>query len=258
MTLRKVEYLVAELPEHPQQLIITREGMRYESHSNLTRPESLGIGVFERRLERAEMEAIESQLDPVRLRLLPDHYGKVLSGDRSKRIRLTADDGTIIEKLVGTKLPVDPTLQRAIDWLDRLADDVTRYPRQVLLMSLQDVTLGREGEFSATLILSGAGDQPVRFRPPRGQPDAPDGLLTLYWWPYTGGPKSNVQAAPIISQVSTASTPGALATFRIRSRLEGGSAGAMALQVRYLNMASKLDASDVLLGQLFSSPIVVR
>jgi hypothetical protein len=204
------------------------------------------------------MEGIETQLDPAGLRSLPDHRGRVLSGDSSRRIRLTTEDGTI-EKLVGTALPINPTLQRAIDWLDRLVEGMTRYPRQVLQMSLQDATLGRDGEFSATMILTGAGDQPVKFRPPRGQPDAPDDLLTLYWWPNTpGAPKANVQSAPVVAQVSTAKTPGALATFRIRSRLAGISAGSFAVQIRYCNMAPKQDAFDVLVGQLFSSPIVVR
>jgi hypothetical protein len=258
MKLQKVEYLVGDLPEHPQRLTITRDEIRYESHSNLSRPASLGIGVFERLLSKGEIEAIESELEPVSFRSLPDHHGQVLSGDRWRRIRLTSGDETI-DKLVGTKLPINPALQKTIDWLDRLVDDTTRRPRSVLQMSLQDATLGRDGEFSATIILSGAGDQPVMFRPPRGQPDAPDGLLTLYWWPDSpGAPKANVQSAPVISQVSAVRAPGVLATFRIRSRLEGISAGSFAVQVRYFNMAPKLDTSDVLVGQLFSSPIVVR
>src|SRR5215831_1160728 len=90
MKLEVLEYLVADLPEYPQRLTIAGNTIRYESHSNLSQPGSLGIGVFERTLSRPELERIESELDPVSFRSLPDHHGQVLSGDRWKRIRLTA------------------------------------------------------------------------------------------------------------------------------------------------------------------------
>jgi len=260
MTLQKVEYLVGDLSEYPQQLTITQDGIKYESHSNLGRPASLGIGVYERPFSKEEMEAIESEFDRVSFQSLADHYGQVLSGDRWRRIRLTSG-GETIEKLVGTKLPINPTLQKTIDWLDRLVDETTQHPRRVLQMSLQDATLDRDGEFSATMTLIGVGDQKVMFRPPQGQLDSPEGSLVLYWWPYDpGAPKKNVQytRAISISQISTAKTHGALATFRIQSRLEEISLGTFIVQIQYSNMLPKFDAFDVLIGQLYSSPIVVR
>src|SRR4029077_4705042 len=103
----------------------------------------------------------------------------------------------------------------------------------------QEATIDREGEFSATMTLIGAGDQRVAFRPPQGRPDATDGSLVIYWWPHDpGGPKSNVKSTRAIgiSQTSTAKIQGALATFRIRSRLEGTSSGSFVVQIQYSNM----------------------
>jgi hypothetical protein len=258
MKLQKVEYLVAELPEHPQLLTITGGAMRYESHSNSHRPGSLGIGVYERPLASGELEAIESRLNPSVLQSLKDHRGQVLSGDRSRRIRLTSDTGTI-EKLVGTKLPVDPALQKTIDWLDTLVDDVSRYPRRVLQMTVQDAALSRDGAFSATLILSSSGDQQVRFRPPRAAPAAQDDVLALFWWPHAAGaPKGDVQRAPVTAQAVPARTRDGLGTFLVRSRLEGLSAGSVAVQILYLNMTPKLDGGDVPVGELLTDPIVLH
>ena len=260
MKLQKVEYLVDELPEAPQKLTITRDEIRYESHSNLNRPAFLGIGVFERRLSKEEMEAIESEIDPAVFRSLPDHWGQVASGDLWKRIRLRAGDETI-EKLVGTQLPIDPTLQKTIDWLDRLVDDTIRYPRSVLQMSLQDATLDRDGEFSATMILTGAGGRKVAFRPPQSLLDAQDGSLAISLWPNDpGAPKADVQYARVtnISEISTAKTNGALATFRVRSRFEGISTGPFLVQIEYSNVTPKLGTFDVPTGRLYSSWIAGR
>lgn len=79
---------------------------RFESHSNQNQP-ALGIGVYERSFSDADMVTIESRIDPGSFASLPDHLGKVLPGERWKRIRLTVD-GQKVEKLVGASLPVDP------------------------------------------------------------------------------------------------------------------------------------------------------
>src|SRR6185437_15369013 len=146
MNLKRVEYLVGDLPEYPQKLTITRDVIRYESHSNLSRPGSLGIGVFERPLAKGEFETIESEFNQVSFKSLPDHHGQVLSGDRWKRILLTSGDETI-DKLVGPKLPIIPALQKMIDRLERFVDETTQHPVSVLQMSVQEATIDREGEF---------------------------------------------------------------------------------------------------------------
>src|SRR5580765_8814265 len=102
MSFRQLEYLVGELPEYPQRLTIGSGKLRYESHSNLSNPGSLGIGVFERALAEKEFEALASNFSPATFAALPDHRGQVLSGDRWKRIRLTVEDQTL-DKLVGSK-----------------------------------------------------------------------------------------------------------------------------------------------------------
>jgi hypothetical protein len=43
--------------------------------------------------------------------------------------------------------------------------------------------------------------------------------------------------------------------FRIRARLTNVPAGAFTLQVRYSNLASRWDNSEVVVGQLFSTPV---
>ena len=50
MNRKESEYQVSDLPEYPQRLTITGESVRYESHSNVSRPGSIGIGVYQRPL----------------------------------------------------------------------------------------------------------------------------------------------------------------------------------------------------------------
>jgi hypothetical protein len=254
MSFRQLEYLVGELPEYPQRLTIGSGKLRYESHSNLSNPGSLGIGVFERTLSEKELEALASNFSPAAFAALPDHRGQVLSGDRWRRIRLIVEDQTL-DKLVGTKLPVDVSMQRTIDRLERLVDDVQQHPVSVLRMNLRDAAVDRSGVFSGILELSGSGPQRVPFRTPLTLVDAPQGSLDVYWWPYRPDlSRSNVETT-VITEVAKVSDGGGLGAFRIRARLTNVPAGAFALQVRYSNLAPRWDNSDVVVGQLFSTPV---
>lgn len=256
MTIDRVEYEVSELSEYPQRLTISNEGLRYESHSNERRPESLGLGLYERAVAPGEVESIEQQIAPTTLRSLPDHRGNVLAGDLVKRIRVTAG-GETIEKLVGTKLPIDPALQRTIDVLDRLVADVEKHPRRVLRVTVQNATLSGTGEFAATVSFLGDGLSMTAVRGPRDRSDSPDDLVTLYWWPHVpGAPKSDVHAVPVVLQ-SVTSRPGALATFTVHSRLENTPTGHVTVQLRYLNMSPTVGTRTVEVGQLFSTPVVL-
>ena len=259
MSFLQLEYLVGELSTHPQRLTIGSGKLRYESHSNLSNPGSLGIGVFERTLSEKEFEAIDSAFVPGAFAALPDHRGQVLSGDRWRRIRLTVE-GQTLDKLVGTKLPVDANLQKAIDRLDRLVEDVKQHPLSVLRMNLRDPVVDRSGLFSAILELTGSGPQRVPFRSPLTLADAAQGSLDVYWWPYRPDmSRSNVETTVIndVAPVSDVQGGGLLGAFRIRARLTSAPAGAFALQVRYSNLASKWDKSEVVVGQLFSIPVAL-
>src|SRR5262249_52312024 len=148
---------------HPERLIIGSGKLRYESHSNLSNPGSLGIGLFERPLSEKELEAIASNFSPGAFAALPDHRGQVLSGDRWRRIRLTVE-GQTLDKLVGTRLPVDASMQRTIDRLERLVEDARQHPVSVLRINLRDAAVDRSGLFSGVLELAGSGPQRVSFR----------------------------------------------------------------------------------------------
>jgi hypothetical protein len=247
MTLEKIEYLVGELPEQPQRLTITQDAVRYESHSNLNRLAS-GLGVFERPLAKGDMAAIEAGLDLAAFASRPDHHGQVLSGERFQRIRLTTGEA-VIEKMVGSKLAVDPGLQKLIDWLDRLAAETTKYPRSLLQLTVQDAALDRQGEFSATVAVVGGGDQPMRFRPPGPGTDS----LAVYWWPYRAdGGRDDVQRTPV-----TAVAPAAGGGFRIRCLLGGPVSVSLAVQVQYVNLQPRMGGIEVATGELYSQPVVV-
>jgi hypothetical protein len=256
MTIDRVEYEVSELAEYPQRLTISSEGLRYESHSNERHPELLGLGLYERAAAPGEVESIERQLAPATLRSLPDHRGKVLAGDLVKRIRVTTG-GETIEKLVGTSLPIDPALQRAIDVLDGVALDVAKHPRRVVRMTVQNAALSAAGQYTATVSFVGEGVPATAFRAPRGRADSAEELVTLYWWPQIpGAPKSDVRAAPVVME-SVASKSGALGTFTVRSRLEGKPTGQAVVQLRYLNMSPTVATRTVDVGQLFSTAVVL-
>ena len=256
MSFRQLEYLVGELPEYPQRLTIGSGKLRYESHSNLSNPGSLGIGVFERTLSEKEFEALASNFSPATFAALPDHRGQVLSGDRWRRIRLTVE-GQTLDKLVGTKLPVDVSMQRTIDRLERLVDDVKQHPLSVLRMNLRDAAVDRSGVFSGILELSGSGPQRVPFRTPLTLVDsAAQGSMDVYWWPYRPDlSRSNVETTAITEAAKVSDSGGLLGAFRIRTRLTNVPAGAFTLQIRYCNLASKWDNSEVVVGQLFSTPV---
>ena len=251
MKLQRIEYLVADLPEYPQQLTITPHSIRYESHSNSALP-AIGIGLYERAISEQEAEGIEAALDPVSLRSLPDHHGQVLSGDRWIRIRLISQNESV-EKLIGTKLPVDPKLRRAIDRLDRLVDQTIQYPHSVLQVSLTDAMLDRDGRFSAAVMFNGAGVQEVTFNPQQNEAAATAGSLALYWWPYRAGvPKSDVHSAQVtdISPVTSSKPTDGLGTFQVHARIEPSSRP-LVVQIRYLNMTGPV-------GMLFSSPVTLQ
>ena len=257
MTIDRIEYEVSELAEDPQRLTVSSEGLGYESHSNERRPESLGIGLYGRPAASGEMEAIERQIAPATLRSLPDHRGKVLAGDVVKRIRVTTG-GDTIEKLVGSRLPIDPALQRVIDALDDVIVNVAKHPRRVLRMNVQNAALSATGEFSATVSFVGDGISMMGFLAPRGRGDAPEESVKVYWWPQIpGAPKSDVHVAPVTMQ-SVTSRPGALATFTAHSRLRDiPTTGHVNVQLRYLNMTPTANARTVEVGQLFSTTFVL-
>jgi len=259
MSFLQLEYLVGELPRYPQRLTIEPGKLRYESHSNLSNPGSLGIGLFERPLTEKEFEAIASTFSPASFAALPDQRGQVLSGDRFRRIRLTVE-GQTLEKIVGTKLPVDAGLQRTIDRLERLVEDVKQHPVSVLRINLRDAAVDRSGMFSGILELTGSGAQRVLFRNPLTLVNAAQGSIDVYWWPYRADmSRSNVETTIVtdIAKASDMQGGGILGTFRIRARLANAPAGAFSLQVRYSNMAATSENTDVVVGQLFSTPITM-
>ncbi len=166
MSFDKITYLSAEIPQTPQTLTIDANGQaRYESHTNEATPDYPEIGIYETTLPASEVQTLSSLLNNPLFNSLPDHSGRVMSGDRWKRIRVTAGKETS-EKLVGTREAVDPGMSKIIDGLDQVVVKLKSHPQQALRIELTQPTINSAWVLTATMSLSSTGVQSINCRNP--------------------------------------------------------------------------------------------
>ena len=274
MKFDKIEYLISELPEAPDVLTVEANGLaRYELHSNETTPEHPEIGTYQTTLSVAEIQSLEKLLDAPPFKSLPDHWGKVRSGERSRRIRVIARSEKS-EKLVGSRAPVDPAMRRVIDALDQVILKVKSHPEQTLRIKLIQVTVSPGKMLTAVLSLSNSGSELLSCRNPSNMMGGTDCQLSFQAWP--DKPRSDLRPEdltivnptdvhPLDSSGRPSDitpfievAPGATISFRVHSMLVVRNTGRYVIRVFYANSAKEVSGRRVLVGQLFSETVKVN
>jgi hypothetical protein len=273
MQFSKLEYLYSVMEQKPDILTIDNSGhARYESYSNVETPYHPEIGAYEKDLSRNEMELLQRMLDNPPLENTPDHWGRVRPSDHYKRIRVRFGAKTL-EKLVGTREPVEPSLRALIDHLDRTVAQVRTQPQLTLRSTLSEMRASPAGVVMAKLSLFNSGTQPVLCRNPAKLLAAPDGKLAIELWP--DKPPGVLQAEDSISadvgEVVTVRLPVNVpieheivqippkesASFRIRANVQLKKVGVYMARLLYMTTAEEINGRIPLVGELYSAPMQV-
>lgn len=269
MSFSTIEYLVAERPETPETLTIDSHGnARYASHTNLGAPDRPEIGTYAMTLSASDLEAVAALADPS-FKDVPDHWGKVRPGDLSRRIRVTSG-GATVEKLVGTKLPVDANLRMATATLDRIIKATLDHPVATLRIELSQAAVDPRAGLSALLSFNNRGTDPTLFRSPFDLLPGENGWLTVELWP--DKPASDIASEDVVRATVTKvelvdPTDPAIPTrqgltlaskatmsFRVRAKLEKPKAGPSLVRLAYASFAGPQGA---LVGEVLSQPAKV-
>lgn len=270
MNFEKLEYFNAELEEAPQTLTINNAGEAfYESHTNVHQPDRPEIGNYQTTLGAAELSSLRNRLSNPPFRDLPDHWGKVMPSDRYKRIRVTVGAESL-EKLFGTSGQITPAAADLIDYLNQLATEVSRTPRQTLRGDLSQIAVNSQRRLTVTLTLFNDGIQPTFCRHPANMLGAPDGHLKLEAWP--DKPVGSLSANDVMTfpveqvtkpapEASPANSlvieipPKGSASLRLEAQFPGASAGAYLIRISYESLVRQLDGRLLVYGELFSRTI---
>jgi len=270
MSFANVEYWNNDLPSAPQQLTVHADGrVRYESHSNwgaLDRPE---LGVYETTLGGGELASLAQLVAMPTFAGLPDHWGKVDSGEHFRRIRVTSP-GSTSEKLVGTRTPIDPGLQRVFGELDRIVELVVAHPGRVVRSEIEHLVVGTEGTVTLDLRLRALGTGPVRMRSPIDLTSGESGWITVTAWPDPPPPGAVATTASIIAVTPfdppeptghepsvVELRPGESARFRVRATLSSTPRGPIAVRVTLANFLPEVAQHDVLVGEVSTTTTTV-
>jgi hypothetical protein len=254
MKFDRIEYQYAASMGSPETLSVQADGRaRYESHTAGALPE---IGRYETRLPPAQIEALERVVDNPPFKGLGDHFGRVVAGDRYTRVRMISG-ATTVEKMVGTKEPVDVGLSRVIDQLKAIAAEVARHPQEILRMEAGPLTVDGRATLTATLRFSNPGTQPIAWLPPSGH-------LTVRAWPdkpvadFVPGDLFELRGAQVSCVAATPSAPAAIAhlapgdeaVFRVSATLSPRAPGTHVIQLIYRNTTEQIDGQPALVGEI--------
>jgi hypothetical protein len=273
MKFDKLEYLISELPEAPHTLTIEADGRaRYESHSNATTPDHPEIGTYQTTLPTSEIQSLDKLLGDPPFKSLPDHWGKVRSGERSRRIRITAGSEKS-EKFVCSRLSVEPAMRRVIDALDKVVANVKSHPYQTLQIKLTQVNVSPDKVLTTVLSLSNTGIEPIYCRSPLNMIEGTDCQLSFQAWPdkprsdlrpedLTTANPTNVEDLHSVGGPSDAPQfievgPGATVSFRVRSALGLRTSGPHVIRILYANSSRQVSDHQLLVGEIFSETVKV-
>ena len=199
MKFERLEYLVA-LSKTPQTLIIDTAGdATFTSYTNAQTPERPEIGVYRTVLPASEITSLERLLATPPVADLPDHSGRVLSGDQTRLLKLALKTQTIA-KFVGTTEPVDQNLDRDFAKLDTVVHQVQQHPLAVLQFRIFQSALDPSGTLRLNAGFSNLGIQTLYCRNPQDILDAEeamDGRLIVNIWP--DKPLSQLEADDIVA-----------------------------------------------------------
>lgn len=268
MNFDRLEYLNGVMAQAPQELTIEAGGRaRYVSHTNETTPDVPEIGIFEALLPAAEIQSLADLLANPPLAALPDHSGRVPSGDGYRSIRVLSGS-TAVQKHLGAEEPVDAGLRRVLDRLDQLIALVLQHPRQVLRVELAQPAVDT-GILSATMLMSSAGTEPVGFRHPSELLRASNGWLSIHIWSDRPGSRDmlTLKAArvedlrplkePQVNPSVVVLPPKLSASFRLHIPLPPRRSGPHLCRVSYASFADQIATQKVIRGELLSKPVRV-
>jgi hypothetical protein len=274
MQFSKLEYFNSVMEQKPDILTIDNSGLaRYESHSNVETPHHPEIGIYEKNLTHDEIELVRRMLDDPPLKSIPDHWGSVLPSDRYKRIRVTFGTETL-EKLIGTKEPVEPSLRALFAQLDRVVAQVHAQPQQTLHSTLTEIRASPDGVVMAELLFYNSGIHPVLCRNPVNLLAAPNGKLTIELWPDNppGVLRAEDSVSADVKQVVTVRLPSSVqagheiieippkesASFRVRANVRVKYAGVYVARIKYMTTAEEISGDKPIVGELFSNTVKVN
>jgi hypothetical protein len=149
------------------------------------------------------------------------------------------------------------SMQRTIDRLERLVDDVKQQSAERAAHESEGCGCRSKRRVFGILELSGSGPQRVPFRTPLTLVDAAQGSLDVYWWPYRPDlSRSNVETNRHYRRCqgfrwwrASRSVPDTRPAYgRSRRRIHSASP-------IYATSLSRWDNSEVVVGQLFSTPV---
>lgn len=272
MNFEKLEYQVGEIPEAPQLLEIEASGhARYYSHTNETTPSVPEIGIYETTLSAAEMHSLEQLLAEPPIGTLPDHSGRVRSGELYRRLRV-AFDGAVVDKLVGPREPVVGDLNRVFERMEQIVTQTRSHPFRVMGVDLQrpGIENGRR-VLTVQMTLSNRGQETVKCRNPLAWKDTSSGWFFLEIWP---GPPASADAGAvtvltpnqlevIAGSTVDAAAPvlvlerGASASFRVSAPLPGVHSGNYVVRLHFASTTDRIQAQTVLRGELLSKTVKV-
>jgi len=266
MKFDKLTYTLGEMMGPPQKLTIQSDGeVRYESHSNISMPDRPEIGFYETRLSSADIERLQRGMASPPFEGFPDHWGRIASGDRYKRISV-AIGSQMIEKMVGTREPVDPSLATLIAQLDQIVATVMAHPRRTLRIEVSHMSLDDSRKLTVDFALSNGGTEITESRNPvgllaasglsiRGWPDKPPAqfrsgeAFSVHVENVTEiGKSPSEAAAPTILTIG----PADKVTFRALARLSAPGPQTYIVQLAYQNTAEEPGRPSLMIGELFS------
>lgn len=265
-----IEYDVAEMAQAPERLVISAAGAaRYASHTNAGAPDRQAIGVYEHTLSESDLEPLERMLLSTPLGPVPDHMGRIVSGDRYRKLVVTHGTETI-QKAVGTREPVDARLLALFQKLDTLASVTLEHPRNVLGIDVHGATMSRDKLVRVDVTLSSRGSQSVVCRSPVALVGAPDGWIAIQLWPDVPVKQlgagdihraNATRVADLRQPPSFAATleipPGGSATFRVEAKLEGAKPGPSVIRVSYASFHPGPSGRPTLVGELQAKTIKI-
>lgn len=140
------------------------------------------IGVYEKMLDPTQARILNEQINEQRLTQLPDHTERVVSGERFRRLRVRFDNG-VVEKIVGTREPIDPQLSEVLQGLGDAVKTVLEHPRKTLRMRMHETGVSGAGSFKIEVTLSSTGKEQVVVLDPARLTEASDGWFHFKMWP---------------------------------------------------------------------------
>jgi len=268
MEFTEVKYIVSHLMGAPQVLTVGSSGKTsYRSHTNgqlLDRPE---IGLYETTLDSSRVAVIEKLLSKWPLSEIPDHKATMPQGGLTRLLRITTPSEEMVKE-VGPADPVDPRLQEILDFFDDVVQEVMKFPRQVLHVSITIPSIGQEDEISVELQLSNESKEPLYLRRPSDLVSQTDGWLRIEVWPAVPEPGSmwseqkvyidpeQVDAILEDNEKSGFCTiaPWTNRKFILRGRLPGKH-GRHVARVSYCNFTERIDEKFLIVGHVYTTPV---